>query len=58
MKKEVLELIADGMTNVEIAEKLFVSVTTVDTHRKSLLAKFDVKNVTTMIKSAVQLKFI
>ena len=38
-EKEVLELIAEGLTNGEIAEKLFVSVTTVDTHRKNLLAK-------------------
>ena len=35
-EKEVLELIANGMTNAEIAQKLFVGVTTVDTHRKNL----------------------
>ena len=52
-EKEVLELIADGMTNAEIAQKLFVSVTTVDTHRKNLLAKFDTKNTAALIKIAV-----
>jgi DNA-binding NarL/FixJ family response regulator len=52
-EKEVLELIADGMTNAEIAQKLFVSVTTVDTHRKNLLAKFEAKNMAALIKMAV-----
>ena len=55
---EVLELIADGMTNNEIAEKLFISVTTVDTHRKNLLAKFEAKNVAAMIKIATHLQLI
>src|SRR6478609_3384979 len=52
-EKEVLELIADGMTNGEIAQKLFISVTTVDTHRKNLLAKFETKNTAALIKIAV-----
>lgn len=57
-EKEVLGLIADGMTNNEVAQKLFISVTTVDTHRKNLLAKFDAKNIASLIKSAMQLKLI
>ena len=52
-EKEVLELIADGMTNAEIAQKLFISVTTVDTHRKNLLSKFETKNTAALIKIAV-----
>ena len=52
-EKEVLELIADGMTNSEIAEKLFISVTTVDTHRKNLLAKLEAKNTAALVKIAV-----
>ncbi len=52
-EKEVLELIANGMTNAEIAQKLFISVTTVDTHRKNLLAKFETKNTAALIKIAV-----
>ncbi|MBP9924638.1 MAG: helix-turn-helix transcriptional regulator, partial [Cyclobacteriaceae bacterium] len=43
-EKEVLKLIAEGLTNAEISEKLFISVPTVNTHRKSLLEKFEVKN--------------
>ena len=57
-EKEVLELIADGLTNNEIAEKLFISTTTVDTHRKNLLAKFEAKNVASLIKMAVHMQFI
>lgn len=57
-EKEVLELIADGMTNPEIAEKLFISVTTVDTHRKNLLAKLEAKNTASLVKLALQLQLI
>jgi DNA-binding NarL/FixJ family response regulator len=57
-EKEVLTLIAEGLTNGEIAEKLFVSTTTVDSHRKSLLAKFDVKNTAILIRMAMQYQLI
>lgn len=53
-EKEVLLLIADGFTNAEIAEKLFISVPTVNTHRKSLLAKFNVNNTAGLIKLAAK----
>ena len=57
-EKEVLTLIAEGLTNHEIAEKLFISTTTVDTHRKNIMAKFAVKNTATLIRMAAQYKFI
>jgi len=57
-EKEVLELIAEGLTNHEIATKLFVSSTTVDTHRKNLLTKFEAKNTATLIRMAVQMQMI
>ena len=57
-EKEVLELIADGHTNNEIASKLFISVTTVDTHRKNLLAKFEAKNIASLIKAAMQMQML
>lgn len=53
-EKEVLMLIAKGLTNKEIADKLFISTTTVDTHRKNLLAKFQVKNTASLISLATQ----
>jgi len=57
-EKEVLELIADGMTNNEIGEKLFISSSTVDTHRKNLLSKFEAKNTASLIHIASQMQFI
>ena len=53
-EKEVLACIAEGLTNHETAEKLFVSPLTVDSHRKNLLAKFQVKNTASLIKFAVE----
>lgn len=57
-EKEVLELIAEGMTNSEIARKLFISVTTVDTHRKNLLAKLEAKNTASLVRIATQMQLI
>jgi DNA-binding NarL/FixJ family response regulator len=53
-EKEILALIAEGYTNPQIAEKLFVSPFTVDSHRKNLLAKLDVKNTAMLIRFAVE----
>ena len=57
-EKEVLELIADGMTNNVIAQKLFISPATVDTHRKNLLAKLEAKNTASLVRIATQLQLI
>jgi DNA-binding NarL/FixJ family response regulator len=57
-EREVLLLIAEGLTNNEIADKLFISNTTVDTHRKNLLTKFEVRNTATLIRLAAQYQFI
>lgn len=57
-EKEVLELIAEGLTNHEIAGKIFVSTNTVDTHRKNLLAKLEAKNTAALIRIATQLQLI
>ncbi|KAA6440622.1 response regulator transcription factor [Dyadobacter flavalbus] len=51
-EKEVLLLIAEGMTNPQIAEQLFISVTTVNSHRQNLLMKFEVSNTASLIKLA------
>lgn len=53
-EKEVLLLIADGLTNPQIAAKLFISLHTVDSHRKNLLTKFGVNNTAGLIKIAVR----
>lgn len=51
---EVLNLIAQGFTNAEIAEKLFISKRTIETHRQNLLEKTHMKNTATLIKYAIQ----
>ncbi|MFT4153197.1 response regulator [Parafilimonas sp.] len=51
---EVLQHIADGQTNNEIAQSLFISITTVDTHRKNLLLKFAAKNTAELVKLSLQ----
>jgi DNA-binding NarL/FixJ family response regulator len=53
-EKEVLGCIAQGLTNPQIAEKLYISQLTVDSHRKNLLAKLGVKNTAALIKLAVE----
>lgn len=53
-EKEVLQLIAQGFTNAETAEKLFISIPTVNTHRKSLLEKFEAKNTAMLIGLAIK----
>jgi DNA-binding NarL/FixJ family response regulator len=57
-EKEILVLIAEGFTNPEIANKLFVSPATVDSHRKNLLAKLKVKNTASLIKFAMDHQLI
>lgn len=57
-EKEILILIAEGFTNPEIASKLFVSSTTVDSHRKNLLAKLNVKNTASLVKFAMDHQLI
>ncbi len=53
-EKEILCLIAEGFTNPEIAGKLFISSSTVDSHRKNLLSKMNMKNTASLIKFAVE----
>ena len=55
---EVLKYIADGFTNPEIGEKLFISPLTVDSHRKNLILKLNAKNTASLIKIALQNGFI
>jgi len=47
---EIIKLIKNGMTNKEIAEQLFLSPRTVETHRARILKKLDLKNSLSLIK--------
>lgn len=49
---EVLKMIAEGKKSAEIAKLLYISINTVDTHRKNILAKCEVKNTAELISFA------
>jgi DNA-binding NarL/FixJ family response regulator len=52
-EKEIVKLIADGLTNAQIAQHLFLSIDTVDSHRKNLYAKLNIKNTALLIRYAL-----
>lgn len=55
---EVLGLISKGLTTKEIAEKLFVSSRTIETHRANILKKLEVKNTAELIKKAAKMNLV
>jgi DNA-binding CsgD family transcriptional regulator len=55
---EVLELIAQGLSNQEIAERLFVSPNTVKTHSSNLFSKLGVRRRTAAIRKAKELELL
>ena len=57
-EKEILVLIAEGLTNQQIKEKLFISIDTVDSHRKNLHTKLNVKNTAMLIRYAIEHKMV
>ena len=57
-EREVLQLIAEGHTNSEIAKLLAISVKTVEKHRANLMSKLDVHDVAGLVRIAVKHKLI
>lgn len=55
---EVLQLMAEGLSNQEISERLFVSISTVKTHTSRLFEKLDVKRRTQAIEKGKRLSLI
>ncbi|KQS34501.1 response regulator transcription factor [Pedobacter sp. Leaf194] len=53
---EIVKLITDGNTNGEIADILFLSVRTVDTHRKNILYKLGLNNTASLVRYAIENK--
>lgn len=52
-EQQILELLAEGLTNKEIADKIFLSKRTVETHRKNLIDKTHCKNSSALIRYAM-----
>ncbi len=57
-EREILQLVAEGLTNQEIAAKLCISTSTVDTHRKNIMAKLDIHSVAGLVKYAIRHKIV
>ncbi len=57
-EKEILKLLYEGLTGPQIAEKLFLSPLTVETHRKNLMQKLNVNSVQQLLKVAGENKLI
>ena len=51
---EILKLVAEGLSNQQIADKLFISLRTVETHRLNLSQKLAAKNTATLVKEAIK----
>lgn len=54
-EKEILSFIAQGSSNQEIANKLSLSVRTIENHRYNLMQKLDVKNTAALVRRAMEL---
>ncbi|MBI5038744.1 MAG: response regulator transcription factor [Nitrospirae bacterium] len=52
-EKEILGMLANGMTNKEIARQLCISISTVETHRKNIMKKLNIHNLSEIIKYAM-----
>jgi DNA-binding NarL/FixJ family response regulator len=57
-EREVLQLIGEGYSSVEIASKLNISETTVKTHRNNLMDKLNVRSVAGLTRQAIRLKLV
>lgn len=57
-EKEILMMISNGHTSNQIAEKLFLSPVTIETHRRNLLTKFKVKNMVELVQLALKNKLL
>ncbi|MEP7279868.1 MAG: response regulator transcription factor [Bacteroidota bacterium] len=55
---EILTLICKEFSNIEIAEKLFLSVSTIETHRKNIISKLGVNNTVGLVRFALKNKLI
>ncbi len=57
-EREMLKLVAEGLTNGEIAERIFLSPETIKSYRKNLLLKLDAKNTAVLVRIAIERKLI
>ena len=53
-EKEILGYMADGLTNIEIADKLFISIRTVESHKNHIMARLELKTTVDLVKFAIR----
>jgi two-component system response regulator NreC len=53
-EREVLSLVVDGLTNQQIADQLFISPRTVDTHRTNIMQKLDIHDLANLVRYAIE----
>ena len=53
-EKEIIELVVEGLTNKEIADKLFISIRTVDSHKNNIMQKLNLKSSIELVKYAIK----
>lgn len=54
-EREILKLIASGLTNKQIADRLFISVKTVETHRTNIMQKLDIHTIADLVRYAIKI---
>jgi two-component system response regulator NreC len=53
-EREILTLVANGLTNQQIADQLFISPRTVDTHRTNIMQKLDIHDLANLVRYAIE----
>jgi DNA-binding NarL/FixJ family response regulator len=53
---EILRMYTEGLSNMEIAERLNISIRTVETHKNNIMQKYNFKNTVEMVKFAIRNK--
>ena len=57
-EKQILEKLSQGFTSQKIAEEFFMAVSTINNYRNTLIEKFEAKNVTDMVRIALEKGYI
>ena len=57
-EREILKLIVEGLSNKEIGDQLFISVRTVDTHRRNIMEKLEARNTADLVRKALEEKLV
>ena len=53
-QREILQLVAEGLGTRQIAERLFLSVKTVETHRAQIMQRLDIRDVPGLVRFAIR----